>query len=257
MENKTLPLGQFGQKHNKILKLIMIVGAVLGIIFMCIWTFVLKKNFFIGVLIFAVLFFVIYLIAIIKLDPTKKLIHKLEIEGDYKGYRKMIDEILSNNLHPETRSFVQTLLVNTLYAVDLEEAYSIFETIKRPTQKNYLPIYESIELLYYFNKENYDKYHELLEQYKLQSPNNIQFYESLERLDKLNNTKEIIPDIETYYPYNTANKFLNIVSLHKLMKYYFIREDYIKAKEYAKNILDLNTDFHETNKDAKEVLEYN
>lgn len=254
MKNNTLPLGQFSNKHNIVLKIIVIIGIILGSTFLCIWTFLLKQNFFLGIIIFAIIFFIIYILAIIKLDPTKKLIRKLDIEGDYIGYRKMIDNILSNNLHPETRNFVKILLVNALYAVDLDEAYNIFETIKRPTEKSYIPIYESVELLYYFNKEQYDIYHELLEKYKVESPNNIQVYKALERLDIVNNSKDVIENIESIYPYNTNNKFLNISSLHIMMKYYNIRDNHIKAKELAKIILDLKTDFNEINKDANEII---
>ena len=49
-------------------------------------------------------------------------------------------------------------------------------------------------------------------------------------------------------------KFIKILDYNNLMIYYNVRNNIEKAKEYANKILEFNTNFHELNKQAKNIL---
>ena len=253
MNKKMLPLGFFTRKQWLINKVVIILGIILGTLFIGVWVNLLKQHFITGILLFFVVFFIVFLFTITKSNPIRGVLNKLDVDADINGFKATVNEMLNNNLHPETEGFLKIILVNALYVVNFEEAFSLFETIKKPTTKQYINIYDSVELLYYFNKEQYEEFRKLLDVYKINYPNNPNC-QALDRLDIIHNTTNSINDIEALYPYNTDKKFLNLLNMQILMFYYDKRENKELANKYAKLLLENAIGFNELIKDANKVM---
>ena len=75
---------------------------------------------------------------------------------------------------------------------------------------------------------------------------------------KIYDKNEVIDNFEKLNDINIKHKFARISRALNLMMYYEVREDYNKAKEYAKIIIDMNaTEYVETYNKALSILEHN
>lgn len=174
---------------------------------------------------------------------------------DYEACEKKIIELYKQPLHSESRKQLMLHQVNLLLVIDLKRACEIFDLIEKPTLKSNIGLYKTIELLIKINKNENDNLLETINQLEKEHTDffNKQSVKTLKRTYEIQFTQNEIIDIEKNIN-KSMKKFIKILDYNNLMIYYNVRNNIEKAKEYANKILEFNTNFHELNKQAKNIL---
>lgn len=198
-------------------------------------------------------FIVVGVFFAVKFNSLWKLLSHVNKEMNFGKFDAELQNILGGNLHPETQNYLTILRANYLFAYDKAEGIAQFEKTERPEAKQYKETYDLIEIIYFINKEDYEAANEALKNYKAlyqKSKNNVM----LERALKLYATDDEIINIEGFLPVNGKLPFANLSNMYELMYYYDKRGRADKAAEYAKMILDMNTDFKQWNEEARKII---
>ncbi len=206
--------------------------------------------------IIAICYVVLALIVILIINTLTNPLHKMEkernITGDVKKFILDVESLKSDLVKEETINYLNILLVNAYFNVDLKKGLEMFPSLKRPTVKKFAYYYQLVEVCYHINKDEFDKANELITVYKDINP-------YIKRLNKdfikIYSTKDyVMENIEKMFPINTKKVFLNVNNAEILLTYYSLRENEEKAKEYASFILNSNTTMEECNIHARKVL---
>lgn len=253
--NKTLPIGIVTKKQLYISYLIWGILILLLVLYLVLnITHVIEIPFWI-VCIFIFAYGIIFVyISALKLNPLNASLKIINLNLSYNEFKKEIENFKQNRLHPETINQINLLLANYTHAVDTLEAYKYFEISREPKAKNYIHWYKVVRALYYSNKANKEELDKCLADLRT-NPKNEQLSISIERGYIIKHTKDIIENIESFYPLNTKLAFSNITNCHTLMIYYYNREDKENAKKYADIILNYKSDLQKYNSDALAVIE--
>lgn len=173
----------------------------------------------------------------------------------FKKFDEHITETLKNNLDPETANYLRLLRSNYMFAYDKQEGIRQFEEVKRPAAKIYIPVYDMLKVLYYVNKGNFEQAGEELKFYKLKYPRSEKSIKMLDLMFTVYTTREVVDDIERAVDMNSKIPFARLSNIYELMIYYSTRGQNERAQEYARLILEKDTDFQEWNGDARKVLD--
>lgn len=248
-KERTLPLGFFSIKQ-----LMIMFGSIFSIIVLyLIWVFALNLNPFVGLLLVFVITVIIIYILFVKLNKFNCAIKKINEEAIFNDFKNSLDLLLAENLHPETRGYVKTIYSNYLGSVNKEESIKMFDSITRPNNKIYATMYDTMELLYYIKKKEYETTKNVLTKYRIKYPKNNAFCNNVDLIIQIENTNNIINNVEQSFPINTSFKFQNISNAYTLAYYYKSRNDLNKAIYYADVILSNKSDLEEYNKFANEI----
>lgn len=248
-KERTLPMGFYSMRF-----LLITLGCFFCIItFYLLWSLVFKLNNFIGLALLFIGVFIAIILIFVKLNPLNRATKKINKEANFSDFKASLDLLLAENLHPETRSYVKMFYSNYLGSVNRDESIKMFESITRPSIKSYAVTYDTLEILYYIKKQDYDAAQNMVEKHRIKYPKNSAFCNNVELIIKIENSNNIIDNIEQSFPINTPLKFQNIGNAYTLAYYYNSRKELDKAKHYANIILSYNTDLDEYNKLAKEI----
>ena len=133
----------------------------------------------------------------------------------------------------------------------------MFVTINKPTFKSFKPIYNVLEIVFYLNSREFDIAKSIIEKHKINKTISKKNLEITERIFIIEDKNQTIDNIEELYKTNNKMKILNVESTFIIMKYYYLRENIEKAKEYAKKLIEYKTDFIAYNNLATKILDEN
>lgn len=257
VEEKTLTDGFYSRFQERSMKITVLFIFALGVIMVLLWTNEWKKPLWLGIILFAFVSFVIFIIAvkIIVMDnPLKKAMTKVEKNACYSEFSKQMEKILKEPLNPNTRNYVKAIYANYTFLYDRDLGIKIIEDSVQPQNKTYVSVYDGVRIITLINLERFDDARSLLmtykENYPLQPLGNM-----LDRLIVVLGTFEEIPNVEAFYPLGTTRLFVDLSNSSTLMHYYFHRGKMDEAKKYATFILENANDFMQVKKEAQEVID--
>ncbi len=262
-EEGKLPYGTCSEKERKkfiktfLLSLLALVIVLIEIIFE-----IAINNLVIGLILiwFIVTLYILFLITNkMNNDPLIKANNKFYETLNFEEFEKSIEEISKENLHSETIKLVMCYYANNLFTVDMKKAIEIIDNIDIPTSNFVRHLYDIMQILKYVNLDNQEEVKCLLDIYNSNKKyNKLQFSQMKKQINKVyisRYTEEVIEKLnEDKKP---ANKFLEIDKYLGLMLYYDKRKNKEKAIYYANKILEMNSNLHEYNNSAKQILELN
>ncbi len=229
-KDKILPPGILSKKDiylqyglwASIILIVILLVVILSIFNISVWYSFLALPFIIP----------IFIIVLLKTDTLRKILFEINQNMDYEAFELKIDEVLKNNIHPETYNFLLIIKTNYLFSYDLSKALELFQTIKEPENNKYLDLYHSVLIEGLIHLGKYDEAWETIERMKDPLKSKFTYFY------KVFCTNEKIENIEAIYPTNQKNQFSNASSLYTKMKYYESRGDTLKAQELAKELLE-------------------
>ncbi|MCH5180727.1 MAG: hypothetical protein J1F32_05910 [Erysipelotrichales bacterium] len=186
-------------------------------------------------------------------NKLTQILIKFSKTADYEQFMLETNEILKNNLHEESIKYLKLLQVNYSFIVNKDQALNMFEVIDVPSNKSSLKLYKTIEILYYINKEEYQRADELIEEFQKYYKENDKQLLNMKDMLIIFSSNEEIEYIEKKYPMNST-KLINLINASTLLTYYKKRGDITKANFYAYYILNNTTQFKEIIKEAEEVI---
>lgn len=196
-------------------------------------------------LIFLVLFaYLCCMFFTISKETPSAVLKRFNRDCRYEELKRSLEKMLSRPLHPDDRSYVEILLTSACSLVDLEETKQRFSTIVRPSQKNYRILYDMLRIDLMLTDKMAEEAENAICRFQETYPRNKNG-EYLNRARLILTTEEAILSVETYYPVNTKNPYLNIVNANMLLNYYRVRKNWEKARIYAEKILNQPSDFTE------------
>lgn len=244
--NKPLPEGVFSKK-DLVIQYTFWISFIIILIILCI----IFENKNINYLyLFLLIPFVIILLFIITINTStlRKLLNYINNDLNYEKFIEEIENLQKTNLHPETYNYLEIIKVDYMFVYDIDVAISIFENLKRPTNKQYQLFYDVVEIEYLIRKQNYELALEKIEKINPAQRSILQnFYKVLVTTDEMLN-------IESIYLENNKLKFNNVVSVYLKMHYYETRSNHDNAKLYAKKLIGLAPGFKEYVAYANKIL---
>lgn len=257
-EKNVLPIGIYSKKQQ----ITNLVGFTLVLLIAIVTAMLLVKytNLHYGFicLIEIPIVFVLFMIVVIislQFNPFFKAIKAVNNQLNFKDFSLSLDQIASSKLHEETINYLEIIRANYMFAYNKKEGINHFEKTIMPTAKLYMADYLLIEIAYAINKEDYNKAHEILATFKEKYPRyNKNKLLTIETNLKIFETKDIIDNIETLFPTNTKNNFLNINNASILATYYLKQDNREKALNYANYLLNIKTDMVEFYNLANDII---
>lgn len=251
MRKRKLPEYMFTKKQFTIYICSMLLYV--GFVPFLVLSFITKQKLY---SILAICYIILALLFILFISVVTNPLFKIEKErnrtGDIKKFILDVKSLKSDLVKEESINYLNIILVNAYFSFDLEKGLEMFKSLKKPTVKKFAYIYQLVEVCYYINKGEFDKANEGIISYKDINP----YIKKLNKdFVKIYSSKEcIIENIEKMFPINTNKIYVNVNNAETLLTYYSLRENEIKAKEYASFILKSNTTMEECNKHARKVL---
>lgn len=235
--NKTLPEGIFARK-DLIIQYIFWIIFVIILIISCI-IFEIKNLSYLYLFLLVPLAIIILLVITIKTSTLRKLLNIINKDLNYDKFILELEKIQMNNLHPQTYNYLEIIKANYMFVYDVDSALVLFQSIKKPTNKQYQLFYNVVEIEYLIRTKNYDLALDAIEKINNnQKPMLQNFY-------KLFVTEEEMLNIESIYKENNKLKFNDASSIYAKMYYYHTRGNHDKAKMYARKIIGLAPGFKE------------
>lgn len=254
-EKGKLPYGIYSKKHNFLNNFLFFI---LFTIIMIISVYaILNIGFVLGLIILISLSSILFIFLSNCLNEFMNIKKRYFKTLDFNQFSEDINKILNNNIHSETKKSVILEYCNIMFLYDKQKAYEMFEELDESNVPFIKDFYETIKVVYFFNKGNYELCIKLIDEFinKTTSKFNIQ-KNTLINFKQIFLTTEEIKDFETkVLKTNKKNKYIEINNYNILMLYYYYRSDIAKAKNYAKKIIELKTNCKELNLSALEILE--
>ncbi len=252
--SKVLPIGAVLEKEYNKSILLQIIMTLISIAFLSVWIWVWNQNFMLGIFIVFIVNMASFITIALTCNSFLKSVNKLEATTNYSQFESEITQYLNSNLHADTKSYIQTIQTNALFAVDLEKGLSLFEAIEVPKFKTYKHLYDAVLIYYYVNKKDEKMAFESFNVFKGKSKNKVMIKRAEMVLNVEFNNNEIL-DIQTIFRVDDEKRlFSKIVNAWTLMKYYHTRDMNDLAYKYAKVILDNHHDLEEVKKDALAIM---
>lgn len=254
-EKGKLPYGIYSKKHNFLNTfLFMILFTIIMIISVYV---ILKIGFVLGLIVTLLLSFILLVFLSNYINEFINIKKRYFKTLDFNQFSEDVNKILSNNIHSETKKSVILEYCNIMFLYDKQKAYEMFEQLEESNVSFIKDFYETIKVVYFFNKGNYELCTKLIDEFcnKTTSKLNMQ-KNTLINFKQIFLTTEEIKDFETkVLQTNKKSKYAEINNYNTLMLYYYFRSNFEKAKVYAKKIIELKTNCFELNSSALEILE--
>lgn len=247
-----LPVGYFNEKQLNITIFFFICLIFILVIFYELFATFLNINVFITCIILFIIAFALVTSFFILSNPINKLIKDFHNTCNFEKFDEQINSYLQNNLHPDTKLYLNLLKCNYLYTIDKEKAQSLFESLGKPLTKSYIKFYNLMEIIYYNQKNDYQKALELInnKNNKLtKKEKQIHLY-----VNDIYNSDKIINNIEFIFP-NKGPKFIILNNQIIKMHYYYSRHLFDLALYNAKQIINNGPQLNEFVKESKEIID--
>lgn len=247
---KTLPVGYVSLTNLKQNKLFFAIVVINLILLYEVLSQVYELNIFLIILSFIIIGGCVGFISLM-LNPFNKLVNNFQSTCDFEAFEKQVNEYLQNNLHPDTKIYLNLIKVNYLLAIDREEGFKLFESLDQLTTKAYINFYKLITLIYYQYKKDYGRVEELLADPSYRRLGNKKTIIAMR--NKVFGSLDVIENIEMFYA-EKGSKFAILNNQYIKMNYYYKRDNFDMAKTYASRIINNGPTLLEYVKEAKEIL---
>ncbi len=254
---KTLQVGHFSKKHSMLTYVYFVVGFVVAFILFYFLRYVLEVGIVLSVVIVFVVVFLIIIFSSYYCNPFIKILNNFNKNIDFYAYERGILELLNNNLHADSTSYLMLMYVNYMYLVDKEKAFTLFEEITRPEFKSYKLYYYLISIINAINKKDEENAIKLFDFFKSQYPKQKVNIDVISRAFVLYFSSGEIENVKTFYPINKGSLISRIINANVLAYYYQTRNNLSEAKLYAKFVIENANGLSEITNHAKEILETN
>lgn len=226
IDKKTLPMGVLNNKQYKRNNCIVIIPTIIALVIIFLLSLIID---FIDVILYTVVIYIL-LISILTIISNKIENNKLiifENDLDYQKMEKQYQELLSNNLHEETKNYLYSILYIYESLFDKEKSQEIYSKLKKPTNNIYLLQYFRIYLYNIKDDEKWEKEFNLIKYEKAFKNKIYQNYLNNLKLqhDALYKGKISYP-IDKIFPINNSKTKLN-----KALNLYFISQYYKKIND--------------------------
>ena len=251
-EKGKITYGSYTKKQERTIKSSIIVEAILLVLF-CGLGIILES--FLLILVGVIVSLLIPIIITVKNDTLGKILREFYNTLDYEACEQKFIELYRQPLHSESRKVLMMNQVDLLLLIDMERSSGIFDLIDMPELKQNIGTYKLLKLIIKFNKNNVENFHDEISILEKEYTDiiNKRIIKNVRQEYEICYTQNIIEGIEDKLSkYN--NNFMELSSYSKLMQYYDVRNNQIKAKEYAKKVLGFNTNFKRLNSMASEIL---
>ncbi len=251
-EKGKITYGSYTKKQERTIKSSIIVEAILLVLF-CGLGIILES--FLLILVGVIVSLLIPIIITVKNDTLGKILREFYNTLDYETCEQKFIELYKQPLHSESRKVLMMNQVDLLLLIDIERASGIFDLIEMPVLKRNICTYQLLKFIIKYNKNDVENFYEDIAIFEKEYEKiiNKRIINNIKQDYQICHTQNVIEGIEDKFSkYNS--KFMELLSYFKLMQYYDVRNNQIKAKEYAKKVLDFNTNFERLNSQASEIL---
>ena len=226
IDKKTLPIGVLSNKQYKRNNCIVIIPAIIALVIISLLSLIID---FIDVVLYTTLIYIL-LISILTIISNKIENNKLiifEYDLNYQKMEKQYQELLSNNLHDETKNYLYSILYIYESLFDKEKGQEIYSKLNKPTNNIYLLQYFRIYLYNIKDDEKWEKEFNLIKYEKAFKNKIYQNYLNNLKLqhDALYKGKISYP-IDKIFPINNSK-----TKLDKALNLYFITQYYKKIND--------------------------
>lgn len=226
IDKKTLPIGVLNNKQYKRNNCIVIIPAIIALVIISLLSLIID---FIDVVLYTTLIYIL-LISILTIISNKIENNKLiifEYDLNYQKMEKQYQELLSNNLHDETKNYLYSILYIYESLFDKEKGQEIYSKLNKPTNNIYLLQYFRIYLYNIKDDEKWEKEFNLIKYEKAFKNKIYQNYLNNLKLqhDALYKGKISYP-IDKIFPINNSK-----TKLDKALNLYFITQYYKKIND--------------------------
>lgn len=195
-----------------------------------------------------------YIAIAVSANELNKIAIKFYKDCDLNYFIKETNKVLMNpKLHSESINYINILRVGNMLGkhpdvIDFEKM-----GIYKPTTRAYYPAYYTTKFTLHLYKEEFEEAKELLRYVKDRKSISGAFIKMMENdLTAFLGVREI-ENVEKVYKLK-GHEFKILTNLHLLMRYYLIRNNIEKAKEYASKILEHNSQFDFYNNESRKIL---
>jgi hypothetical protein len=96
-------------------------------------------------LLFIPVIFIFGITVLIVTNPLIKTLKTINKELDYQKYSEKLDKLFPNNLHPESRAYIEVVRANYMLLENREEAFKYYESISTVTAKQFIIPYATVK----------------------------------------------------------------------------------------------------------------
>jgi len=248
---KPLPIGYYSNFHfySILVFLFFAIGAITVTYFLLEKYRVNIAYIFISIPIMLILTIVI----MVKTNPLVKALKAINVELNYEKFTKLLDSIVSNNLNPESRAFLEAIRANYMLLINKKEALNYYETIGVVTNKFLIVQYATIKANFASMKHDDNEFKNAISLINTYSPRKASLLTpKLDATWNVFNSKNEIENAEQIFNVFDPMPVLRIINKDILMYYYDTRGYKDKALIYANELKDCP--FDEYKNYARKVL---
>ncbi len=232
---KTLPISYFNEIH-----LYTVYGTLAFLTTIGIFCWALFEKFEINkayILLFIPIIIIVMFIVMIELNPFNRACNYINNKLDYDTFNLKLDKLMANNLHTETRSYLEITRANYMLLNDKKEALKYYKDVTPVKNKVFMSSYLMIKANFAIIKKNRAEFDEAYNILMLNSRNKKMLFD-LDLRWKIENTKDEIENIENIL--NAKERYLlsTIINKELLLIYYISRDKLDLARNLALELKD-------------------
>ncbi len=249
---KTLPLGFYSELH--FYAVYGSISLMIGILILLYFVFEKYQINMAYILISIPVIIVVMFFVMIKFNPLVKAFASINKELNYEKYSHELDALFPNNLHPESRAYLEAARANYMLLDNKDEAMKYYETISTVTSRQFIVPYSVIKCNFSamrHDKQAFENSLSMISTYGGRT--NPGIIKKVNSIWMIYNSKEEIEDIEQIYGAYESMPVSRIINKETLMIYYKTRGNMDKAMAIANELKDCP--FNQYKKEALEILE--
>ena len=170
-----------------------------------------------------------------------------------KFYYKYSDFMNNKKISDDVKNYLRILHTNFLFLIDERRAFREFDRIILPTENKYLQAFYFLDIVMHVKKKEFSEAKAKLKRFKDHKTLSKEDITSLDLFIKIYSDEDI-KDIEKMFSLNNRLLYQNMFNARLLMDYFALKGDK-KCNDYALFIVKQKTDFTDSIKRAKEIIE--
>ena len=249
---KPLPIGFYSYAHfyGVVVPFSLLVGLIV------ILYFLFEKNGIspLWLLLFIPVIFVFGIIILIVTNPLIRTLKTINKELNYQKYSSQLDKLVPNNLHPESRAYLEVVRANYMLLENRDEALKYYESISAVTAKQFIIPYATVKANFAALKHDGAEFGQAIALIKANAGKRGDLLASkINPIWDVYNNKNEIQNVEEIFNVNEYLPIKKIINKNILMNYYYSRENKDKALYYANELK--NCPFNQIKESANKIIE--
>ena len=170
-----------------------------------------------------------------------------------KFYYKYSDFMNNKKISDDVKNYLRILHTNFLFLIDERRAFREYDRITLPTESKYLQAFYFLQIVMFIKRKEFKEAKDKLTWYKNHRSLSKEDVQSLDLFIRIYSDEDI-KDIEKMFNLNNRLLYQNMFNARLLMDYYALKGDK-KCYDYALYIVKQKTDFIDSIKRAKDIVE--